>query len=163
MKAQQWLIPLLGLAAVLTLSACDRSQPPEELSAEPSAAVTAPALLRQPAPEGAEVYFISPQDGATVTNPVVVQFGLRNMGVAPAGVAQPNTGHHHLLINAELEQMALPVPADERHVHFGGGQTQTTVTLPPGQHTLQLVLGDYLHIPHDPPVTSSRISITVTE
>ena len=109
------------------------------------------------------VYFVAPQDGATLSNPVVVRFGLRNMGVAPAGVAHPNTGHHHLLIDTELAQMNLPVPADEQHVHFGGGQTQTAITLSPGEHTLQLVLGDYLHIPHDPPVTSSRITVTVLE
>jgi hypothetical protein len=98
-----------------------------------------------------------------VTNPVVVQFGLKNMGVAPAGIDQPNTGHHHLLIDTELERMDLPIPADKQHVHFGGGQTQTTLTLPPGEHTLQLVLGDFLHIPHDPPIASARITINVTE
>ena len=162
MKERLWLTPIAGLATLLTLSACSESQPPRE-AAIPNPGVTAPALLRQPAPTGAAVYFVSPEDGATLSNPILVQFGLRNMGVAPAGVAQPDTGHHHLLIDRELEQMGLPVPADEQHLHFGGGQTQTTLVLTPGEHTLQLVLGDYLHIPHDPPVASARITINVVE
>ena len=162
MKKRQWLIPLAGLFFLGTLSGCNQSQDPKGAEA-PSAAVTAPVLLRQPAPSGAEVYFITPENGATVSNPIAVQFGLRNMGVAPAGVAHPDTGHHHLLVDTELAQLDFPVPADDQHLHFGGGQTQTSITLAPGTHTLQLVLGDYLHIPHDPPVTSARITITVTE
>jgi len=152
----------MGLIYLLSLAACEQTETPTQTE-KGAATVTAPALLRQPATIGAEVYFVSPQDGAALNNPAVVRFGLRNMGVAPAGVAHPNTGHHHLLIDTELAQMNLPIPADERHVHFGGGQTQTAITLSPGEHTLQLVLGDYLHIPHDPPVMSSRITITVRE
>lgn len=120
-----------------------------------------PAIERTPAPPGAELYFISPQDGDVVKSPVTVRFGLEGMGVAPAGVNQPNTGHHHLIIDAPLPPLDRPVPADERHLHFGGGQTQTTVELAPGEHTLQLLLGDKNHVPHDPPVVSERITITV--
>ncbi len=116
---------------------------------------------RTAAPEGASVYFIAPENGAEVSSPVTVRFGLKGMGVAPAGVDRPSTGHHHLLIDAELSAVDRPIPADAQHVHFGGGQTETAVELPPGRHVLQLVLGDRLHIPHDPPVVSERITITV--
>lgn len=114
-----------------------------------------------PAPEGAEVYIISPQDGETVPNPVTVRFGLKNMGVAPAGVERVNTGHHHLVIDAGLPPPTLPIPSTANYVHFGGGQTQTTIELAPGKHTLQLVLGDYLHVPFDPMIASEQITITV--
>ena len=124
-------------------------------------AAMAADLPRSPAPKDAELYFISPQDGATVKSPVTVRFGLRGMGIAPAGVAIENTGHHHLLIDAELPPGNLPVPADANHVHFGKGQTEAAVTLAPGRHRLQLLLGDHLHIPHDPPVASKPITITV--
>ena len=124
-------------------------------------AAMAADLPRSPAPKDAELYFISPQDGATVKSPVTVRFGLRGMGIAPAGVAIENTGHHHLLIDAELPPGNLPVPADANHVHFGKGQTEAAVTLAPGRHRLQLLLGDHLHIPHDPPVASNPITITV--
>lgn len=116
-----------------------------------------------PAPKNVELYFISPTDGATVTSPVHVVFGLRNMGVAPAGVQHVNTGHHHLLIDTDLPPLDKPIPADARHVHFGGGQTETTIELAPGKHTLQLLLGDYTHTPFKPPVVSKKITITVVE
>ncbi|MEP3431259.1 MAG: DUF4399 domain-containing protein [Roseibium sp.] len=116
-----------------------------------------------PAPEGAKVYFINLKNGDTVSSPVLIQFGLDGMGVAPAGTEKKHTGHHHLIINETLEGEELneSVPADENHVHFGGGQTQTSVELPAGTHTLQLVLGDWSHIPHNPPVMSEQITITV--
>jgi hypothetical protein len=118
-------------------------------------------IPREKAPEGAAVYFITPSDGDTVKSPVTVRFGLRGMGVAPAGVAYANTGHHHLIIDAELPDPSRPVPSDDHHRHFGKGQTEVTLELSPGQHTLQLVLGDKNHVPHDPPVVSERITITV--
>jgi hypothetical protein len=122
-----------------------------------------------PAPEGAQVYFTELETGSTVTAPVVVRFGLSGMGVAPAGTDVPNTGHHHLLINRAplgegpdgAEELLYGLPADDNHRHFGGGQTEVTLDLPPGQHTLQLVLGDMNHVPHDPPVVSDVITITV--
>jgi hypothetical protein len=116
---------------------------------------------RTPSPPGAIVYIVSPADGATVSSPVTVVFGLKGMGVAPAGTEMEKTGHHHLIIDAPLPAMDDPIPADDNHKHFGGGQTETTIELPPGEHTLQLLLGDLNHVPHDPPVTSDRITITV--
>ena len=135
---------------------------PVALAAACALGVTAAAgLPRSPAPKDVELYFISPEDGATVKSPVTVRFGLRGMGIAPAGVAAENTGHHHLLIDAALPAADLPIPADANHVHFGKGQTEATLTLAPGKHRLQLLLGDHLHVPHDPPITSKPISITV--
>jgi hypothetical protein len=120
------------------------------------------AAAREPAPAGAEVYIVSPADGAKVKSPVTVVFGLKGMGVAPAGIKFDNTGHHHLLIDSELPaDLSQPLAANEKSVHFGKGQTETSVTLAPGKHTLQLVLGDSLHVPHDPAVVSKKITITV--
>ena len=113
------------------------------------------------APPDARAYIVYPTDGATVRNPVTVVFGLQNMGVAPAGVDRPGTGHHHLIVDAGLPPAGLPIPANEHYRHFGGGQTQTTLELSPGRHTLQLLLGDQNHVPHDPPVVSGRITIYV--
>ena len=114
-----------------------------------------------PAPEGASVQILSPADGATVTSPVTVQFGLSLMGIAPAGVQRDNTGHHHLIIDAKLPDLALPIPSDANYRHFGGGQTQVSIELEPGTHTLQLLLGDFLHVPHASPLASKQITITV--
>jgi hypothetical protein len=119
-----------------------------------------------PSPAGSKVYFINLKDGDTVSNPVVVKFGLAGMGIAPAGLqgeATAGTGHHHLLINKELTGAALKdvIPMDDNHRHFGKGQTEATITLPAGTHTLQLVLADWTHVPHVPPVMSERIKITV--
>jgi hypothetical protein len=127
--------------------------------------LAAPAFAQTtPAPDGAELYFVGLEDGATVTSPVTVRFGLSGMGVAPAGVDVSNTGHHHLFVNRAPfgdDDMGFGVPADDNHLHFGGGQTEVTLDLPPGTHTLQLVLGDTNHVPHDPPVVSEVISVTV--
>src|ERR1700757_4592440 len=121
------------------------------------------AQERTPAPAGAEVYIISPKDGATVDSPVRVQFGLKGMGIAPAGIKFDNTGHHHLLIDTDLGELKLdaPLPATDKIVHFGKGQTETTMTLPPGKHTLELLFADYLHLSFDPPLHSKKITITV--
>lgn len=121
---------------------------------------------RSPAPEMAEAYIQSPADGSAVSSPVTIRFGLRGIGVAPAGIERPNTGHHHLLIDladADMPSFDLPLPATDQVRHFGLGQTETLLELEPGQHTLQLVLGDHLHIPHASPVVSEKITITVTE
>ena len=126
------------------------------------APAAAAALPRTPAPAGAAVYIISPKDGATVRNPVLVQFGLKGMGVAPAGIKFDNSGHHHLLIDsAPPSEMGIPLPATDKIVHFGKGQTETTLNLSPGKHTLQLLFADLSHIPHSPPVLSQKITITV--
>ena len=114
------------------------------------------------APDSAKVYLISPLDGATVSNPFTIQFGLSGMGIAPAGIDRPETGHHHLLVDLEtLPDLDKALSATEHIKHFGGGQTEATLTLPPGEHTLQLLLANYVHIPHDPPVLSEPITITV--
>ena len=126
------------------------------------AVVCTTALARTPAPTGAEAYLIAPRDGAVVSSPVRVQFGLRGMDVAPAGTDKAQTGHHHLLIDLEaLPDLNQPIPADANHKHFGGGQTEVSIELEPGQHSLQLLLGDMVHIPHDPPIVSEKITITV--
>ena len=110
----------------------------------------------------ASAYIISPKDGETVSSPVTVRFGLSGIGVAPAGVERGHTGHHHLLINVQqLPDMDKPIPADDQHRHFGGGQTEVSLELPPGEHKLQLLLGDHFHIPHNPPVLSEPIIIKV--
>jgi hypothetical protein len=125
-------------------------------------AADAPGLPVIKAPANAAVYIISPRDGATVGQDVTVRFGLKGMGVAPAGVAKEHTGHHHLLVDVkELPAAGQPIPKDDTHLHFGGGQTETTIKLKPGTHTLQLELGDSNHIPFDPAVVSKKITIHV--
>jgi hypothetical protein len=121
-----------------------------------AALLAASTALSQP-----RVYLISPADGSTVSSPVEVLFGLEGFGVAPAGTVKENTGHHHLIINAPLPDLTKPIPASDNYRHFGGGQTQTSVELPPGEHTLQLLMGDYAHMPHENPIVSEVVTITV--
>ena len=125
--------------------------------------VTAFAQERSSSPKGAKVFIVAPKNHAVVSNPVQIKFGIKGMNIAPAGTKQENSGHHHLLIDTPLpKDLSQPLPVVENKVvHFGKGQTETTLTLPPGKHTLQLVLGDHLHIPHNPPVVSKKITITV--
>ena len=121
-----------------------------------------PTLPRSNAPEDAQVYNSAPADGEPVSATFSVKFGLQAMGIAPAGIEMENTGHHHLLVDLDaMPNVGLPLPATDNIRHFGKGQTETTLTLPPGTHTLQLLLGDHIHIPHDPPVMSEKITITV--
>jgi len=154
--------------ACAVLAACGQQSPPAApaapAAAPPAAAPpAAPATFtRKAAPAGAIAYIIEPADGATVANPVHVVFGLKGIGVAPAGTDRPDAGHHHLLIDAGLPtDLGVPIPNDDTHKHFGGGQTETTLTLAPGKHTLQLLLGDHLHVPFDPPIASSVVTIEV--
>jgi hypothetical protein len=129
-----------------------------------SAAAGGPARAQQAAPAGAMAYFANLHDGDTVISPFKVVFGLSpNMGVAPSGIDKPNVGHHHLLIDTRLaaEELTRPITVDEQHVHFGKGQTETMLTLPPGKHTLQLMLGDWTHVPFKAPVQSEVITINV--
>ena len=158
----------LAAAAALTLSACTREEPEpaatEEPVAEASESMPAEAPVAMPrtaSPEGARLFFITPADGETVPNPIRVEFGLEGMSVVAAGVNEADSGHHHLIIDAGLPDLGLPIPADGNYIHFGDGSTSTELTLAPGEHTLQLLLGDHLHIPHDPPVMSETITITV--
>ena len=109
-----------------------------------------------------KLYFIEPKDGATVTGPIKIVFGLSGMGVAPAGIDFPNTGHHHLLVDLEnLPDLSKPIPANKNHIHFGKGQTEAILELPKGKRTLQLLMGNYLHIPHKEPVISDKITIFI--
>ena len=111
----------------------------------------------------ARVYFINLEDGDEVESPFLIQFGLSEMGIAPAGIDRENTGHHHLLINVKDLDFSKPIPASKNHIHFGGGQTESLVELPPGDYRLQLVLGDMTHTPHTPPIISKQINITVKD
>jgi len=126
---------------------------------EPAASA---ATGRHPSPTGAKVYFVYPTDHAYVSPTPVIRFGLVGMGVAPAGFEKVNTGHHHLLIDTDLPPFDQPVPNDFNHVHFGAGQTEAKITLPPGPHKLQLLLADENHVPHNPPIYSTPIHVVVT-
>ena len=159
-----------AFCCLILVTACGQDSnmdsPAEEAAAAPAAsaapaAAPAAGILRQPSPPGAMAYIISPADGAVVDSPVRVLFGLSGAGVVPAGIEREGAGHHHLLIDTELPDLGLPVPNDETHRHFGGGQTEVEIELAPGTHTLQLLLGDHLHIPHDPPIMSAQITIEV--
>jgi len=152
------------LASAAALGACSNNDTTAAPGAvEPAAEVAdGQASLADIAAPG-RVFIISPTDGETVSSPVTVVFGIEGFTVAPAGTYEPQTGHHHLLIDTGLPALDLPVPADENHVHFGKGQTETTIELAPGQHTLQLLLADGNHIPHQPPLMSDVISITVSQ
>ena len=148
---------------MLFRSSCGQAPSPPAAApttaAPPAAAAT---FTRKAAPAGAEAYIIEPADGTTVINPVRVVFGLKGIGVAPAGTDRPDAGHHHLLIDTGLPaDLGMPVPNDETHKHFGGGQTETTLMLTPGKHTLQLLLGDHLHVPFDPPIASGVVTVEV--
>jgi hypothetical protein len=121
-----------------------------------AAVLAATAAIAEP-----RTYIISPADGATVNSPVEVVFGMENFGVAPAGTVKDGTGHHHLIIDAPLPDLTQPIPANDNYCHFGGGQTQTSIELPPGKHTLQLLVGDYAHMPHANPIYSEVVTITV--
>jgi Domain of unknown function (DUF4399) len=151
-------VALLAVCFVACLAAGLTSAPAQAPSAPPA---TAPA--QTPSAAGAKLYFINLKDGQEVTSPFLVQFGLSGMGVAPVGVEKPNTGHHHLLIDAALagDELKQPIVMDDKHRHFGTGATEAMITLPPETHKLQLVLGDWSHIPHAPPVMSDVITVTV--
>ena len=156
---------LAGLSTLLLAGACGQQDPASVATAEapeaPIATEQAMSLPRTVSPDDAALFFISPADGDTVSNPISVEFGLDGMVVVKAGVAEEGSGHHHLLVDTGLPALDLPIPADANHIHFGDASTATELTLTPGEHTLQLLLGDQLHIPHDPPVLSDTITITV--
>jgi len=163
---------LLAALVTIALAACGQKSVDESAAdaladvaddavAETEALTEPEAMPRTTSPEGARVFFISPADGDTVTNPVAIDFGIEGMDVVKAGQEAAHSGHHHLVIDAGLPDLGLPIPADEHYVHFGDASTSTELTLGPGTHTLQLLLGDYLHIPHDPPVMSATITVDV--
>lgn len=154
----------LSAAVFLILGACGQKEAEPIAAEEPAtdAAMSEPvAMPRTASPEGARVFFISPADGDTVSNPVNIKFGIEGMSVVAAGINEAHSGHHHLLVDTGVPDTGLPIPADAQHIHFGDGSTTTELTLAPGDHTLRLLLGDHLHIPHDPPVVSDPITVTV--
>jgi hypothetical protein len=161
MKLQ--ILILAGLT--ITLVACskkpvDETTVVDEPQAQEEEAATV-LLPRTASADGASVFFISPTNGETVSSPVTIEFGISGMDVVKAGDNQANSGHHHLLIDTDLPDPNLPIPADANHVHFGDGSTSVEITLEAGEHHLQMLLGDYMHIPHDPPLVSESILITV--
>jgi hypothetical protein len=156
-------------ATITLLAACSKAPETTEPAADAGTAAhtdhaatpAAAALARTPAPAGAKVFIVSPKNGDTVTAPVKVVFGIEGMSLAPAGEKNDNAGHHHLLVDTDLADPGVPIPADATHIHFGKAQTEAEVALTPGTHTLQLVLGDYVHIPFEPVILSEKITITV--
>jgi hypothetical protein len=161
---------VMVVCTALALAACGKPKPAaEQPAADAAQATPAPAALpastaaaRTPSAPGATVAILSPADGAVVSSPVKVVFAVQGMSLAPAGDPTPNTGHHHLLVDTPVPaDLGQPLPKDDQHIHFGKGQTEGEVTLAPGQHTLILLLGDANHVPHDPPVSSAPVTITV--
>lgn len=153
---------LLLSSLILGLGACTDKPAEEPTTAIDPATPAEPVTMQRTASaDGARVFFITPADGATVSNPISIEFGVEGMEVVKAGNDLPHSGHHHLLIDTDLPDLGLPIPADEHHVHFGDGRTATEISLPPGEHTLQMLLGDHLHVPHDPPLMSEVIRVTV--
>lgn len=152
MRKSQLLIVVTAFCAIILPAAAQQETAPP----------AAPPHKRIAAPPDAYVYIGWPNDGETIhATRFKVWFGARNIGVAPAGVNKPNTGHHHLLVDSPLPDLNEPIPNDKKHLHFGAGQTETVLELPPGTHTLQLIMGDADHVPHDPPVVSKKITIHV--
>jgi hypothetical protein len=143
---------VLLAASALLLQACSGANDERQMGEQPPA----------PAEELARVYIASPADGATVSSPVTVVFGIENFGLAPAGTPDADTGHHHLLVDTDLPALDQPIPADANHLHFGKAQTETSLELEPGVHTLQLLLGDGNHVPHDTALISETITVTVS-
>lgn len=155
------ILVLSALLIAVLMALLQSDAPPFGLAAAPAAPAPAPAMP-EANPNNAQLYFIWPNDGTVISGGKFwVRMGLRNMGVAPKGVAVPNTGHHHLLIDTELPPLTESIPSDRNHLHFGAGETEARVELPPGMHTLQLLLGDMNHVPHQPPIMSKKITVTV--
>ncbi len=154
----QAFLPSLLLLAACSQEGAETLPTSEDVQAEPAAPIVS---SRTPSAVGARVFFITPSDGDTVPSPVQLEFGVSEMELAPSGDDRPNSGHHHIIIDHDLPNLSLPVPADAQRIHFGDARSQTELDLAPGQHTLQLLFADHLHIPHDPPLFSEQISITV--
>ena len=145
---------------VLSLAACGDNSTPAQHEAHKEGAPSADAMVRTPSPSGAKVFIVEPKDGATVKSPVTVKFGVEGMKVVPAGTDEPDSGHHHLLIDTKVDD-STAIPADAQHIHYGKGQTEGTIELSPGKHTLKDVFADKSHVPFDPPVQSDVVTITV--
>jgi len=171
MNKPSWTLLFSTAVLALSLTACGgpptapTAAPETQSQATPAPEVAAPQvaapLPRSLSPEGATVAILSPRNGDIVSSPVKVVFDIRGMALVPAGDPTPNSGHHHLLVDVPAPDLGQPVPKDAQHLHFGQAQTEVEITLPPGPHTLQLLLGDSNHVPHNPPLLSAPISITV--
>ncbi len=162
MKVTTTNLIVTGITLISLLGACSKDEAPPAVVAEteqqPAAAVM---VARTPSPAGAKVFIITPADGAVMSSPVLVEFGVEGMAIVPAGTVHPAAGHHHLLVDTDIPALDQPIPKDANHIHFGDGSASVELNLQPGVHTLQLLLADYAHIPHDPPVISEKISITI--
>ena len=158
MKPPIGLLLICAVTGILAGCGSDQSTPSEPATEAPPTAVKMPQSVSAP---GATVFFVSPVDGAAVTSPVEIEFGVSGIAIAPAGESLENSGHHHLLVDMQLADMTKPIPKGAQQIHFGKGQTEATIELESGTHSLQLVLGDSNHIPHIPPVVSNTITITV--
>jgi hypothetical protein len=152
---------LAATLLALSLTACGDSGTPAHDEAHKEGQPVAEAIPRTPSPAGAKVWLIEPKDGETVKNPITIKFGVEGMKVVPAGTDEPDSGHHHLYIDTTVVDDDAAVPADAQHIHYGKGQTEATIELAPGKHTLQDVFADKGHIPFEPPVQSDPITITV--
>ena len=166
MNRSMTLLATLGVA--LLASGCggagdsgSAAEATDTASADAAESSAPAALPRTPAPEGARAFIIEPADGATVSSPVKVVFGAENIDVAAAGTDKPGSGHHHLLVDVPLPDFGQPIPSSDGYLHFGGAQTETTLDLEPGEHELRLLFGDFRHVPHDPPIYSDIVTITV--
>ena len=161
----RWTTIVLALALILAIQGRDRvaAQAPHDHDSQTGGAPPTQSNGPTPSPSGAAVYFVDVKNGDTLQTKTILHFGLKNMGVAPAGVVKPNSGHHHLLIDSDLPPLNRPIPNDPDHLHFGGGQTEAEVILPPGHHTLQLLFADKDHVPHSPPIMSDRIMVNVVD
>jgi hypothetical protein len=149
------------VSARIKVKVADQTSPQAQAPA-PAPTAAGGSAKRHPSPKDAKVYFIQPTDGGYISPNPVIRFGLLGMGVAPAGFEKANTGHHHLLVDAELPPFDQPIPNDFNHLHFGAGQTEAKISLPVGQHKLRLLFADDAHVPHDPPVYSNEITVMVT-
>jgi len=148
-------MPLISAALVLASGFACAAQ-------DAATSASATALSNEKAPPHASVFFVAPKDGANVGQDVQVKFGVKGIDVVPATDAKPGTGHHHLLIDGkELPPLGAPIPNDATHKHYGKGQTEDTVHLEPGTHTLQLDFGDARHVQFDPPIVSPKITVHV--
>ena len=155
---------LFAVIIASALAGCGQKAADEPAAVAPAdseATTEAAGLIRIAAPRSARVFFITPADGDSVSGLTPIEFGIDGMDVVKAGQQQPDSGHHHLIIDAALPDLGLPIPADEHYIHFGDASTSTELTLDPGSHTLQLLLGDHRHVPHDPPVMSDVITVIV--
>ena len=164
MQANRLFPVLTTVASILLVQGCSKpvSEKLSAVSADVETVASAPvAQPRTLSPDGASVFFVTPTDGDVVAGPVAVEFGIAEMSVVKAGVIQASTGHHHLLIDTDIPDLAMPVPADENHRHFGDASTTAELSLQPGRHTLRLLFADHAHIPHDPPVMSDLITVSV--